>query len=128
MQMGHYRKQELGKNPGSGGQAKRENVTLIDNEFALRIPEGKPKIPPMGQMNRHMQIGILHVQQHHPSTVVKILNNRVEGLHMELGDNVIRVEPREVENGVEPTSMLGSQEAMGIHPPLPTPPHPHPRS
>ncbi len=66
-----------------------------------------------------MQIGVLEIQRHHPSTLVKTLQNRSEGLHAELGDMKISVESTEVEKGIEFISVLGTQEIMGVNIPSP---------
>ncbi len=58
---------------------------MIDNESPCLVPESKPKITPMTGVYRHMQIGVLEIQRHHPPTLVKLLQNRGEGLHAELG-------------------------------------------
>ncbi len=61
-----------------------------------------------------MQIRICVIQQHHPLALVKTLNNRVEGLHVEFWNTKVRVESTEVEDGAEPTNAVGSQKVMVI--------------
>ena len=66
---------------------------------------------------RHMKIGVLEIQRYHPPTFVKTLQNKSVGFHAELGNWYKWVESAQVEDGVEPTSALGSQEVMGIKSP-----------
>ena len=61
-----------------------------------------------------MQIGILEIQRHHPPPLVKTLENTGEGLHAELSNSNKQVMSVKVENGAEPTRVLGSQEIMGV--------------
>ncbi len=91
---------------------------MVDKELPCLVPESKPKIPPMTGVYQHMQIGVLEIQQHHPPTFAKTLQNRGEGFHTELGNSYKQVEFEQVEDGAEPTSALGSQEIMGIKSPL----------
>lgn len=62
IQVSCYRNQEFDVDPGSSGQAKGENLTLIDNKVFLCIHESKTKKPAMRWVDRHMQISILQVQ------------------------------------------------------------------
>ncbi len=63
MQMSCHRSQDLGKDPGGGGGGAKPK-----GRTSRRVPESKPKVPPMRRMYQHMQIGILEIQQHHPPT------------------------------------------------------------
>ncbi len=57
----------------SRGQAELEDFPLLNNEFACRIPEGKPKIPLMRWVYRNMKIVVLQIQQHHSPTLMESL-------------------------------------------------------
>ncbi len=65
MQMGGYRSQEFGKNSEGSGKAKWENFPSINNELPCQVPEGKPKLPPLTEVNQVMQIGVVEIQPHH---------------------------------------------------------------
>ncbi len=91
---------------------------MINNELPCQVPESKLKIQPVTGVDQHVQNGILEIQHNHQPTFVKTLQNGHEGLHAELGNMMISVESTEVENGLEPTSALGSQELMRVNLPL----------
>ncbi len=72
----------------------------------------------MGQVNQQMQIGILEIQQYNSTILMKALNDRVDGCHVELRNMKKNVERTDIEDGAKHYSAFGSQKVIGVKFPL----------
>ncbi len=116
MQMSWYRSQEFGKHPGDSGQAKRKDLTLINNDIPLCTPGSKWKVQTIRWVYRHIQIGILEIQWHHPPDPCGYPEQQSWGSPYRTSKSrTYGLSPLSVEDGLEPpTSVLGSQDEKGM--------------